>query len=200
MDVRKVGTARLYRARQSAVDGLHGALEGVAKWTPAADIPERELAQTWLGTSVVATVEVPIDPESSFRSFTDPVLYSRWLGGPVSIVDGRFSATLEWGTQVRGRYVLVVPPELIVMAWDFDDGNVPVPGRPLTAYLRIAPTDDGCLVRVDQLADTAEQADFLRAAWGLVLGRFALGAAAALDTATPLPARSARTKRHSPPS
>jgi uncharacterized protein YndB with AHSA1/START domain len=39
---------------------------------------------------------------------------------------------MERGTRVRGRYELVCPPELIVMRWDFEDGNVPVPGGELT--------------------------------------------------------------------
>jgi uncharacterized protein YndB with AHSA1/START domain len=62
-------------------------------------------------------------------AFTDPVVYSRWLGVPVTIEDGRFACTLEWGTSIRGRYELVCPPELIVMRWDFEDGNLPRPRR-----------------------------------------------------------------------
>ena len=42
------------------------------------------------------------------------------------IEDGHFRATMEWGTQVRGRYEHVVAPELIVMSWDFADEQVPV--------------------------------------------------------------------------
>lgn len=57
-------------------------------------------------------------------------MYSRWLQVPVSIERDLFAAILEWGTKVRGRYEIVLPPQLIVMSWDFDDGNIPVPGHP----------------------------------------------------------------------
>jgi hypothetical protein len=57
------------------------------------------------------------------------------------------------------------------MSWDFDDDNVPVPGHPLTAYLRIASRGSGCRVEIHQLTETTEQAAFMEAAWGMVLGR-----------------------------
>ena len=59
------------------------------------------------------------------------------------------------------------------MTWDFDDDAVPVPGRQLTAYLRITPIDSGARVEVQQLADNDTQASFLTTAWEMVLGRFA---------------------------
>jgi uncharacterized protein YndB with AHSA1/START domain len=166
-----VGTSRRYRARPEALDGLHGALEGATKWQTATDIPERALAETRTRPAVVAAVDLPVTPEAAFEAFTDPDRYSRWLQVPVTLREGAFAATLEWGTEVRGRYELVVPPRLIVMSWDFDDDNVPVPGHPLTAYLRIAATDVGCRVEVHQLTETPDQATFMEAAWGMVLGR-----------------------------
>lgn len=48
---------------------------------------------------------------------------------------------MEWGTEVRVRYKLVIPPELIVMSWDFDDDNVPVPGREMTGDLWVRPRE-----------------------------------------------------------
>ena len=93
----------------------------------------------------------------------------------LDIDDGVFSATMEWGTEIRGRYELVAPPRLIVMSWDFDEGNVPVPGRPLTGYLHVrgavSEVATGSRVEVHQLVETPQQAAFMEAAWGLVLGR-----------------------------
>jgi DNA-binding transcriptional ArsR family regulator len=195
VEMTRVGTSRRYRARPAALAGLHGMLEGPSKWQIADAIPERRLAQTSTHRVVVATVDVPTDRETTFGAFTDPGVYSRWLGVPVSLEGGRFSATLEWGTEVRGRYELVVPPELIVMGWDFDDDNVPVPGRPLTGYLRLFDAAAGTRVEVHQLVETPEQADFMDAAWGLVLGRLTQGVAAATDPGTAVAARAARPKR-----
>jgi DNA-binding transcriptional ArsR family regulator/uncharacterized protein YndB with AHSA1/START domain len=195
VEMTQVGTSRRYRAKPEALAGLHAALEGPSKWVPADRIPERELAQTSTHGAVVAAVDVPTSREVTFAAFTDSRIYSRWLGTPVTIEDGRFAATLEWGTEVRGRYELVAPPELIAMSWDFDDGNVPLPGRPLTGYLRVFETGTGSRVEVHQLVDDAQQAEFMQAAWGLVLGRLKEGVVAASDPRAEVTRRARRAKK-----
>jgi DNA-binding transcriptional ArsR family regulator/uncharacterized protein YndB with AHSA1/START domain len=189
------GTSRLYRARKEAVAGLHGALEGSLKWTPADEIPERTLAEADTRQIVVAAVEVDTDQATTFTAFTDAEIYSRWLGAPVTLQDGRFAATMEWGTEVRGRYTLVVPPELIVMSWDFEDDNVPVPGREMTGYLWVRPRDGGgSRVEVHQLVDGDNQAQFMEVAWGSVLGRLRAGVVAASDLQEEVSPRPRRRK------
>lgn len=197
VEMTPVGTSRRYRARQEALAGLYGALETETKWETATDIPERELSQTLAVGAVVASVEVGVDQATAFNAFTDPVIYSRWLGAPVTIADGRFAATMEWGTEIRGRYEVVVPPSLIAMSWDFEDGNVPVPGQPRTGYLRVsALARRRSRVEVHQLVDSAAQAEFMEAAWAMVLGRFKRGVAAASRDATlDAPPRPPRPKR-----
>jgi len=189
VEMTRIGTSRRYRARPAALDGLHGALEGGTKWVPVSDIVERGLTETSTQRAVIASVDVATDQRTTFRAFTDPVVYSRWLGAPVSIVDGRFAASMEWGTEVRGWYDLVVPPELIVMRWDFDDMNVPVPGRPMTGYLRVSARRRGARVEVHQLVDLLEHASFMEAAWGMVLGRLKQGVVAASDSSTAVSGR-----------
>jgi DNA-binding transcriptional ArsR family regulator/uncharacterized protein YndB with AHSA1/START domain len=187
VEMTRLGTSRRYRARPDALAGLHGALEGAAKWRPANDIPERALTRTSTRPVVVAVVDLPTPAETTFVAFTDPTVYSRWLQVPVTIDGDQFAATLEWGTEVRGRYELVVPPQLIVMSWDFEDDNVPVPGRPLTGYLRVYPDGDGSRVEVHQLVDTPEQAAFMEGAWAMVLGRLKTNIAAASAGSPPAP-------------
>jgi uncharacterized protein YndB with AHSA1/START domain/DNA-binding transcriptional ArsR family regulator len=199
VSVARAGTSRLYRARPEALAGLHGALEGITKWQPATHIPERALATTATIPAVTASVVVATDPDTTFTAFTDARLYSRWLQVPVTITpDGRFAATMEWGTEVRGRYEYTARPHLIVMSWDFDDDNVPVPGRPLTGYLRITaepgPAGPGSRVQVHQLTESAEQVAFMEAAWGMVLGRLAANLTASLDQADGPPPRRRRDK------
>ena len=195
-----VGNSRRYRAQPDALDGLHAALEGAFKWTPADEIPEAALTATRTAAVVIAAVDVAIEPDATFEAFTDPERYSRWLGAPVTISDGRFAATMEWGTEVRGSYDVVCPPRLIAMRWDFDDDNIPVPGRELVAYLRLEPSSSGGThVEVHQLVESQEQASFMEAAWGLVLGRLQRGVEAwrdpeAADAAVPIP-RPRRAKR-----
>jgi uncharacterized protein YndB with AHSA1/START domain/DNA-binding transcriptional ArsR family regulator len=197
----RVGTSRRYRARAEALTGLHGALEGTTKWQPATDIPEHRLTETSTRPVVIARVDLPTPPETTFTAFTDPTLYSRWLQVPVTIDDGHFAATLEWGTEVRGRYELVVPPHLIVMSWDFDDDNVPVPGHPLTGYLRIHGQDAGSRVEVHQLTENSDQAAFMETAWGMVLGRLKANLPTVIDPAadaSPKPPRPKRPPRGEP--
>ena len=117
------------------------------------------------------------------------------MGVPVSIVDGRFSCTLEWGTRVEGVYEHVVEPHLIALRWDFDDDNIPIPGGEMVGYVRFAAIERGCHVEIHQLVDAAEHAEFLEAAWGFVLGRLKAGVVAASTLDAPAARRPRRPKQ-----
>jgi DNA-binding transcriptional ArsR family regulator/uncharacterized protein YndB with AHSA1/START domain len=189
------GTSRRYRARREVLRGLHAALGDSGKWEGADDAPERALSDAVTKPVVVAHTDVDRDQASTFAAFTDPVVFSRWLGVPVALDKGRFACTMEWGTQVRGWFEVVCPPELIAIRWDFEDGNIPVPGGEMTGYIRIQARDGGSRVEVHQLVDTLSQAEFMEAAWTLVLGRFKVGVARALDPHAPVAPRVPRQKR-----
>jgi DNA-binding transcriptional ArsR family regulator/uncharacterized protein YndB with AHSA1/START domain len=202
-----VGTSRRYRARRDALRGLRAALGNAAlgsagKWTNADDdplAPDRVSSDVRTKPVVVAGADVDTSQAVTFAAFTDPVVYSRWLGVPVTLSGGRFACTMEWGTNVRGRYELVCPPELIVMRWDFEDDNVPVPGGEMTGYLRIQPRGQGARVEVHQLVDTPAQAVFMEGAWAIVLGRLKAGVTRASNPAVPMPSRPTRSKHPSIP-
>jgi DNA-binding transcriptional ArsR family regulator/uncharacterized protein YndB with AHSA1/START domain len=197
-----IGTSRRYRARRDALRGLRAALGGAAfgstgKWTNADHDPQApDGASSDVRTKpvVVAGTDVETSQAVTFAAFTDPVIYSRWLGVPVTLTGGRFACTMEWGTNVRGRYELVCAPELIVMRWDFEDDNIPVPGGEMTGYLRIQPLGRGSHVEVHQLVDTPAQAAFMEGAWAMVLGRLKAGVARATDPAEPMLPRPTRPK------
>jgi DNA-binding transcriptional ArsR family regulator/uncharacterized protein YndB with AHSA1/START domain len=191
------GTSRRYRARQEVLSGLRAALSSPGKWSNADDLPERDLSDARTKLVVVASTDVSTGQASAFAAFTDPAVYSRWLGVPVTIEDGNFACTMEWGTRVRGRYELVCPPELIVMRWDFEDDNVPIPGGEMTGYLRVTPGDGGAHVEVHQLVDTPAQAEFMQQAWTMVLGRLRAGMANAISAGQPPAPRAPRPKRRS---
>ena len=104
------GTFRRYRARQDVLRGLHAALGDSVRWTVADDIPERALARAEIASVVIATVDVPTDQATTFTALTDPDVYSRWLGVPVPINDGRFATTMlgpvhTGGNQFQSRGV-----------------------------------------------------------------------------------------------
>ena len=189
------GTSRRYRAQPAALAGLRGALSGSTKWTNVEDAPERSLAEAYTKPLVAASVEVPTDQATTFRAFTDPDVYTRWLGVPVTIDDGTFACTMEWGTHVRGRYEVVSPPELLALRWDFEDDAVPVPGGEMTGYVRFTSVDEGTRVEVHQIVDTGVQAEFMEGAWTLVLGRLGSGIVRALEPGVAAPGRPTRPKR-----
>jgi DNA-binding transcriptional ArsR family regulator len=191
------GTFRRYRARQEVLQGLHSAvLDDSPRWIPADDLPERERTAAVTQFAVVIEVDVSTDIETTFRAFTDPAVYSRWLGVPVSIDGDRFGCTMEFGTRVRGVYDVVCSPSLVALRWDFEDDNVPVPGGEQEGYLRFAATSDGGThVTVHQLVRARAHAEFMEVAWGFVLGRLQAGVVAASDPQAAPVARARRPKR-----
>ena len=164
---------RHYRADQAKVRALLPLLAAEDdRWTPTSSQPERALAQSHRARLVIVSVEVDLEQQRTFDAFIDPSQYSAWLGTPVRIDGQHFAATLEWGTEVRGHYDVIAPPELIAMTWDFADDNIPVPGQQLIGYLRIRPHGTGSRVEVHQHAADDTEASFLETAWSTVLGRF----------------------------
>jgi DNA-binding transcriptional ArsR family regulator/uncharacterized protein YndB with AHSA1/START domain len=171
VEMRVDGSFRRYRARPEMLRGLEPLIASDDRWLVASDLPETELAATSLELVVRVSVDVPATPEVVFECFADPAAYSRWLGVPVSLVDGRFDCTMEWGTRVRGTYDVVAPPSLIAMRWDFDDDNIPVPGDERIAYLRVTASDSGSRAEVHQIVVDEREAEFMKVAWSMVLGR-----------------------------
>ena len=185
-------TFRRYRARHDAVRSVRGLL-GPDGRRSASGSPEPR-APSHLTPAAVAEVDAACSPQDAFRAFTDAALYTRWAGVPVTLVDGQFSATMEWGLNVRGTYDLVVPPRLVLMRWDFADDAVPLPGDAQRGYLEITARLDGCRVTVVQLATSDETAHRMQRAWGLMLARFRDHVVDALDVTRPTALRSARRR------
>ena len=180
VSMRADGTFRRYKAIKSAVQSLQALVPSdESKWRSHVTRQETLLAGADTVAAVVAAVDADCTPADAFVAFTDAEIYSRWLGAPVSLVDGRFSCTLAWGVGVRGTYDLVHAPNLIVMTWDFDE-VVPAPGAARRAYLNISPRDGGCRLEVHQLVTSNAQAVFMEGAWRFVLGCFAANGVEAL--------------------
>jgi uncharacterized protein YndB with AHSA1/START domain len=178
VSVRAEGTFRYYAARQDALRQLpHMLLMPESRWIPTAGLDDVPGVTVGSGIAVTVAVALASTRDDVFDAFVDGRRFGRWLGVPVTIDDGRFSATMEWGTEIRGRYEVVAPPELIVMVWDFADDQVPVPGGETTAYVRFREVSGGCRVVVDQLVSGSNEATFMEAAWRVVLTRLQDGIA-----------------------
>jgi DNA-binding transcriptional ArsR family regulator len=197
--VQATGSFRRYRAHRDNLRRLQSLVFGespstIGKWTPADNLPETVHARAGIGLVVATAVDVACDRGTAFSAFTDAKVFSRWLGVPVTIDEGRFACTMEWGTSIRGTYDVVVAPELIALRWDFEDDNIPVPGAELVAYVRFSDTDTGCRVDVHQLVERVEQARFMEVAWTMVLGRLNQGIGPPVASEKPAPARGRRPK------
>lgn len=193
------GTFRRYRARADEVQRLRSVLgDSGERWGPSGRSSEQRAPGTTVAATVVST-SAPCSRAEAFLAFTDPGVYSRWVGVPVTIDRGRFAMTMEWGLRVRGVYEHAVEPSLVVMRWDFERDEVPLPGDGRRAYLEIgagpgdpqpgpsgeAPQEMTCVVEVTQLLRATDQADYMERAWGMILARFAAGVRAALAAAGP---------------
>ena len=180
--VRTDGTFRYYRADQDALRRVEPLLDpGPGRWEPADELPERAGVATSRRQAVVVAVEVDVPVADAFRAMTEPALFSRWLGVPVTIEHGVLACEMEWGAKVRGRYELLRPPGFIHFSWDVADDVTPAPGDGLPAYLHLAELGGRrSRVEVRQLVDAATQADFMDVAWEMVLGRLRDGAVDAL--------------------
>ncbi|MFN0027068.1 MAG: metalloregulator ArsR/SmtB family transcription factor [Acidimicrobiales bacterium] len=174
---RAEGTFRLYQAEAETLARIHTVLAAEdSRWLQAHPHPEARHTVVSHGRVLTAGVTIPASRQDVFDAFVDAKTYSRWFGADVSIVDGRFHCTMPNGMQVRGRYDHVVEPSLIVMVWDFSDGDVPLPGDELVAYGHFTaagdhPDADVCTVEVRQLVPRPEQLLRLTSAWTMVLGR-----------------------------
>ena len=173
VQMRVDGNFRRYQANREAMQAVVPLLaSNDAKWQVADNLPELALARASVGQWVTVTTYVEgLDAQRAFEAFVDGEQFSDWLGVPVAITDGRFSAQLEWGTTVRGHYEVMAAPALIALRWDFDDDAIPMPGRQLVGYLRFFDVPPGCRIEVHQHAPDPQQAAFLSTAWSMVLGR-----------------------------
>ena len=165
------GTFRRYRADRNAVAGLRPLLrEDDRKWFPGTT--PHPIAPGRTSAVVVVETDAACDATETFRAFTDPAIYSRWAGVTVTLADGHFAAEMEWGLRVRGTYDHVIEPSLIVMTWDFEAEQVPVPGAGQRAYLEITPRPGGCHLELHQFVRSETQARYMERAWGVMLARF----------------------------
>lgn len=193
---RRAGTYRYYRADREALRALQPLLDlGDGRWEPADDLPERGATSSASGLVVIVETTVDVSAGDAFRALTDPKLFSAWLGVPVSLEGGVFAATMEWGTQARGRYEVLAEPHFIHFAWDLSDDGAPTPGGELPAYVHIeALPRRRARVQARQVVNDHEQATLMDGAWGMVLGRLHDGVVEAVRGRR-APRRAPRPKR-----
>ncbi len=171
--VRKAGTTRYYRARPEAMADVRRLFNETDRWNSGRDHDEQQHAIGELRQVVVVTAEAACTVEEAFRAFNDEKIYSDFTQGKVTLENGHFAASLGIGQVVRGTYVYTSAPTLIVMEWDFQFNEIPIPGELRRAHLIFIPiSGGGCRLEVTQFITDPGQASYMVSAWRYVLGSF----------------------------
>ncbi len=172
--VRREGTKRWYRARPEAIAGVRRLFDETDKWGSGREHEEQRHAMESLQRVVVVTTEAACSVDDAFRAFTDARIYSAFVRGEVIIEGNQFAANLEIGQVVRGTYLHRCAPSLIIMEWDFDFKDIPLPGELRLAHLIITPNESGgSRLEITQFITSPEQEPYMISAWRYVLGCFA---------------------------
>jgi uncharacterized protein YndB with AHSA1/START domain len=97
---------------------------------------------------VAATVHIDAPPERVWEYFTNPEAMVRWMG-EYAVLDpqpgGQFTVNVQ-GAPVRGRFLRLEPPRLLLISWGYAGSDRLPPGAS-TVEIRLTP--DGTGTRVD---------------------------------------------------
>jgi len=97
---------------------------------------------------VTATVHIDAPPERVWDYFTKPGLLVRWMGEYAVLEPepgGQFTVNVQ-GAPVRGRFLRLDPPRLLLISWGYAGSDRLPPGAS-TVEIRLTP--DGTGTRVD---------------------------------------------------
>jgi uncharacterized protein YndB with AHSA1/START domain len=129
---------------------------------------------------VAATVHIDARPELVWEYFTNPEALARWMGEYAVLEPepgGQFTVNVQ-GAPVRGRFLRLDPPRLLLISWGYAGSDRLPPGAS-TVEIRLTPDGTGTRVDVEhRYLPAAEQLGHA-VGWAHYLAR--LGAAATGD-------------------
>lgn len=123
--------------------------------------------------SFACAVEVSAAAEEVFDYFIEPELLTSWIGDH-AVLDarpgGEFLLDIE-GIPVRGQYVEVVRPKLVVVTWGHAGSETLPPGSTEVRF-SLTPTETGgTLVEVEHRGLPQEHLPSHRVGWPMFLNR-----------------------------
>ena len=112
--------------------------------------------------AVVVEREVPFPAEKIWRALTQPHLIEEWLmtNAFKPVVGPRFNLSADWGV-VDCEVQSIEPHKTLAYSWDTKDLRS-------TVTWTLTPTENGTLLRMEQIGFTQEQLPYFRgasAAW-----------------------------------
>jgi uncharacterized protein YndB with AHSA1/START domain len=140
-----------------------------------------------MNTKEIWTVEyehrVPGSPATVFEYFTDPQKYQRWKGQDAELdprPGGIYRVSFLPGVWVSGEYLVVDPPDRILLSWGFEStielpsGLAQVPAGSTTVEFSFVVDGDGTIVRVRHMGLPSEEAHWAHGlGWKRYLPRLA---------------------------
>jgi uncharacterized protein YndB with AHSA1/START domain len=105
------------------------------------------------GPPVEVALTIAARPETTFRYFTDPARFARWMGvGSVLEAEpgGRLRVGYPTGQVAAGRVVEVEPDRRIVFTWGYEGDGQAVPASSSTVEIALEPEAGGTRVRLRQ--------------------------------------------------
>jgi uncharacterized protein YndB with AHSA1/START domain len=125
--------------------------------------------------AVICEVAIAAEPETVFAFFTEPELYTRWMGVRARLdpqPGGSYGVDINELALARGTFVEVVPPSRVVFTFGWEGEDQPLQPGSSTVEVTLTPTDGGTHVRLVhhglRLRDVREQH---RHGWQLYLAR-----------------------------
>jgi uncharacterized protein YndB with AHSA1/START domain len=123
-------------------------------------------------SDINAAVFVAAEPAVVFEYFTRPELLETWMGQDATLdatPGGAFAICVN-GTDIRGRYVEVDPPNRLVISWGFA-GSADLPPGASMLEVRLVRDGDGTMVSVNHCLLPGLHRDNHRAGWRRYLDR-----------------------------
>jgi uncharacterized protein YndB with AHSA1/START domain len=102
------------------------------------------------GNRIEHEMLIAAPPELVFAFFTDPELYSRWMGREATLdprPGGIYRCVVHESATVLGEYVIVDPPRRVEFTWGFEGGTGVPPGSS-TVSVTLTPVPEGTLLRL----------------------------------------------------
>ena len=131
--------------------------------------------------AIVCEATIAASPETVFAFFTDPQLYTRWMGSRAHLdphPGGRYAVDVNAVSRARGTFVEIVPFSRIVFTFGWEGDAQPVPPGSSTVEVTLTGIPDGTHVRlVHRGLLQMEARDQHRDGWLLYLKRLTTVAA-----------------------
>ena len=126
---------------------------------------------------VTATVHIDAPPERVWDYFTKPAMLARWMGEYAVLEPepgGQFTVNIQ-GAPVRGRFLRLDPPRLLLISWGYAGSDRLPPGAS-TVEIRLTPDGTGTRVDLEHRQLPAEEKPGHGAGWVHYLARLAAAA------------------------